>query len=347
MNSTIAALPDWARAHGDPLFIAVLRTVPADFQVVEDLGVEFSGEGEHDCLRIEKTAANTSWVAQKLAEHAGVRPVDVGFSGRKDRHAITAQTFSVRRPDRDGTDWNSFREDGVRILEQRRHHRKLKRGTHCANHFRIALRSKDIAPVASFRKSTENRLLRIAVVGVPNYFGEQRFGRAAGNIELARQALSGRRMRRDKRNIAISAARSLLFNEVLSARVRAANWNTIIQGELANLDGTGSVFAVDKVSDELQRRCAEFDIHPTASLWGAGAPLSDSDAAAIERIAASDHEDLASGLINARIAASSRPLRLKVSNLKFEFGDDVLWLNFKLAKGGYATAVLREIARTG
>jgi tRNA pseudouridine13 synthase len=186
----------------------------------------------------------------------------------------------------------------------------------------------------------------MAELGVPNYFGEQRFGRAGGNIELARRALSGRRMHRDKRNMAISAARSLLFNEILSARVRAVNWNTVMQGELANLDGKGSVFAVDELSVELQHRCAAFDIHPTGSLWGSGAPLGDSFVAEIERNATRAHEDLAEGLINARVPASSRSLRLKVEKLQFEFGDGVLWLEFSLAKGGYATAVLREIART-
>jgi tRNA pseudouridine13 synthase len=98
------ALPDWAHAHGAPLFAASIRDKPADFQVVENLGFEFSGAGEHDYLWVEKTAANTDWVGRQLARHAGVRPADVGYAGMKDRHAITRQWFSV--PCRGDADWS-------------------------------------------------------------------------------------------------------------------------------------------------------------------------------------------------------------------------------------------------
>jgi len=76
---TVQPLPDWPRAHGSPLFNARLRSTPNDFQVMEQLGWEFSGDGEHDYLWVEKTGANTEWVARQLALHAGVPPRDVGI----------------------------------------------------------------------------------------------------------------------------------------------------------------------------------------------------------------------------------------------------------------------------
>ena len=97
MQTGPGALPEWARAHGVALFAATIRDRPADFLVVENLGFEPAGCGEHDYLRVEKTAANTAWVARQLARHAGVRSADVGFAGMKDRHAITRQWFSVPR----------------------------------------------------------------------------------------------------------------------------------------------------------------------------------------------------------------------------------------------------------
>ena len=122
MPATPGALPEWSRAHGAPLFAASIRDEPSDFRVTENPGFELSGSGEHDYLWVEKVGANTDWVARQLARHAGVRPGDVGYSGMKDRHAITQQWFSV--PGRGGVDWESFAAEGVSIRAVRRHDRK-------------------------------------------------------------------------------------------------------------------------------------------------------------------------------------------------------------------------------
>ena len=335
----MSALPVWASAIGAPLFDAEIRATPEDFRVTERCDIECSGAGEHDFLWVKKTGQNTQWVAERLAEYAQVPVRDVGFAGMKDRHAITHQWFSVRRSGE--IDWAAFASDGIDVLEQRQHQRKLRRGAHAGNAFRIALRS---TTVGSCEKEIERRLTEIAATGVPNYFGEQRFGRDGRNIELCRRLFAGRRLSRAKRSIALSAARSLIFNAILSERVAANSWNQILPGELANLDGSASVFAVPDVSAELVRRCAEFDIHPSASLWGRGSPGSAGEVAALELRVADVHRELTQGLCAADMKAANRALRLPVQNLEWRFESDVLWLEFELAKGGYATAVLREIA---
>ena len=343
MPSTPAALPEWARAHGAPLFAASIRDEPADFQVIEDLGFDLAGDGEHDFLWVEKVAANTDWVARQLARHAGVRAADVGYSGMKDRHAITRQWFSVPRRE---TGWASFAAEGVTILDVRRHHRKLRRGAHAGNSFRIALRT---PRATALRQAAEERLACVADCGVPNYFGPQRFGRDGGNIDLARRLFSGARLKRDKRSIAISAARSFLFNEILSARVADGSWQQVLAGEVVNLDGSGSVFRADSVDETLERRAREMDIHPTATLWGLRSDKSRSEVSqgaieALQRNATEAHTDLRTGLERLGAKASQRPLRLRVQNLSWAFEDDALWLEFRLPAGGFATSVLREIA---
>ena len=345
MPSTPAALPEWARAHGAPLFAASIRDEPADFQVIEDLGFDLAGDGEHDFLWVEKVAANTDWVARQLARHAGVRAADVGYSGMKDRHAITRQWFSVPRRE---TGWASFAAEGVTILDVRRHHRKLRRGAHAGNSFRIALRT---PRATALRQAAEERLACVADCGVPNYFGPQRFGRDGGNIDLARRLFSGARLKRDKRSIAISAARSFLFNEILSARVADGSWQQVLPGEVVNLDGSGSVFRADSVDETLERRAREMDIHPTATLWGLRSDKSRSEVSqgaieALQRNATEAHTDLRTGLERLGAKASQRPLRLRVQNLSWAFEDDALWLEFRLPAGGFATSVLREIADT-
>ena len=341
MTPHSGALPDWARAHGAPLFAAGIRSRPSDFVVAEQLAIEFSGEGEHDYLHVRKTGANTQWVARQLARHADVALVDVGFGGLKDRHAETTQWFSVRRKSGTSDPWSTFDIEGVRILRHRRHRRKLRRGAHKANEFRIALRADVPVQVGD---AIVERLRRIESFGVPNYFGEQRFGFDGGNLDLARRCFKGDRLSRDKRSIAISAARSFVFNEILAARVIEKSWNHICQGDVANLDGSASIFMITEVDDKLRQRCDAMDIHPTGSLWGSGAPLGSHEIAELERTVACRHPELLEGLQGVSMDASSRALRLPVRELRWDIDSDALWLEFLLPRGAYATAVLREIA---
>lgn len=336
-------LPDWARVWGPPLIAARIRASAADFVVTEELAIDFSDDGEHDWLNVEKINANTQWVAERLADHAGVAARDVGFAGLKDRHAVTRQWFSVRRATSTGTDWQSFAVAGVRVLAQKQHRRKLRRGAHERNRFRIALRADHIE---SERDALDRRLATIGARGVPNYFGEQRFGRGGANLELCRAVFTGRRVSRAKRSLALSAARSLIFNDILAARVADGTWNTLLPGECVNLDGSASVFSMDAVTSELAGRCAEMDVHPSGTLWGLSAPRSTGSVAALEQQVAATHAALVAGLAKARVEASSRPLRLRVQDFNWEFADGALWLEFALGPGSYATAVLRELATT-
>jgi tRNA pseudouridine13 synthase len=332
------AIPDWTRTHGTPEIQGHIRQSASDFEVTEVLDYELSGAGEHDYLWLEKQGANTAWIAGKLAGHAGIRESDVGFAGLKDRNALTRQWFSVRRPSSAGTNWDSFDLPGVRILGQARHGRKLRRGAHSGNKFRIAIRGVD-APAATVNE----RLDLIRLAGVPNYFGEQRFGRDGNNLGLATDLFAGRRLRRNKRSIALSAARSYLFNHILQNRVREGSWNRLIPGECACLDGSNSIFVVDEVDQELQKRCVEMDIHPGGALWGRGESACSGDILSLEQSAVAPFEEFRKGL-EAQMDQSRRALRLAVRDLQWELDAQTLWLDFRLTRGGFATAVLREIA---
>ena len=340
MTGNPGAIPHWAHAHGPALCTADIRRHPGDFQVTEELGFEPSGDGEHDFLWVEKSGANTAWVGRQLARHAGVGSRDVGYAGLKDRHAVTKQWFSVRRPDRTGTDWGAFRADGVRILQTSRNRRKLRRGAHRANRFRIALRAPGIGDCAS---AVHERIARIRAHGVPNYFGPQRFGRDGGNIDLARQLHAGKALQREARGYALSAARSYLFNAILERRVRTGAWDRLLSGDIANLDASGSVFAVERLAPDLDERCRTMDIHPTATLWGRGAPLSTAEVARLENAVASAYPELASAVIDAGVDAASRSLRVRVENLECDVQTDVVWIEFRLTRGAFATAVIREL----
>ncbi len=316
------ALPEWARAHGSPLYAAMIRGSPADFDVTEELGYDFDGAGEHDFLYIEKIGTNTEWLARQLAKFAGVAARDVGYSGLKDRDAITRQWFSV--PRWHTPDWATLDIDGIKVRDVQRHSKKLRRGAHKANHFRIVLRGSGVGSVP-----IDERLAAIAEQGVPNYFGPQRFGRDGANLDLASVWAAGKRLPRHKRSIAISSARSFLFNETLHQRVQDGSWNRLLPGDIANLDGTGSVFIIDALDQELEQRCRELDLHPAAELPGDGSNCK--------------NELWQKAFDKARVKPGSRSLRLRVTDLQAHDVNNGIALTFTLGRGAFATSVLREI----
>jgi tRNA pseudouridine13 synthase len=331
-------IPDWLRADGQSRIQGAVRQSPQDFEVTETLGFAPAGSGEHDFLWLEKIGANTAWVAQQLARHAGIPLRDVGYAGLKDRHAVTRQWFSVRRPRGAGTDWDVWESPGVRILEVARHDRKLRRGAHSGNQFRIVVRGV-VATVDDIAEKTRSIVER----GVPNYFGPQRFGHDGQNMRLACELFAGRRMSRDKRSIAISSARAFLFNHVLQSRVRDDCWCTGLQGETFNLAGTNSIFVTDGITGEINARLRRHDIHPTAALWGRGAPQCSGEAAAREVAVVGEFGQIGSGLDAIGAEHARRPTRLTVQEFSWELRKCDLSLHFSLEQGGFATSVLREM----
>lgn len=339
VGSTHAPLP-WA--HGTPPLQAQLRTAPDDFRVEEVLGYDADGQGEHALLWVEKRGANTDWVARELAKFAGVSSVGVGYAGMKDRHAVTRQTFSVQLAGKPDPDWSTFPHAEVKVLAATRHSRKLKRGALRGNRFVLVLRQ-----VRGDRAAAECVLRQIAARGVPNYYGEQRFGREGGNVAQARSMFAGRRVERDKRSFLLSAARSQIFNSVLAARVERDAWDTPLDGEIWALAGSRSWFGPEPFSDVLAERLGRLDIHPSGPLWGQGELPSRDEAGALEQSIAHEYSDLATGLAAARMDQERRPLRLVPTDLTWRWlENNALELSFELPAGAYATVVVRELAQS-
>lgn len=333
---------DLPRAHGAPPLTGRLRAEPADFRVEEELGFEPSGQGEHALLIVEKTGANTDWVARQLAAAAGVAPVAVGYAGLKDRHAVTRQAFTVQLPGRADPDWSALAIAGVSVLSAARHDRKLKRGAHRGNRFRIRLRE-----VRGDRAAADARLEAMRARGVPNYFGEQRFGTDRNNLALAEALFAGRRLSREQRGFALSAARSELFNAVLAARVADDHWDRALDGEVWMLAGSNAIFGPEPWNEDLAQRLAAFDIDPTGPLWGRGELRSTGAVRALETAAIQALAPLARGLEREDVAQQRRALRLRPDGLAWNWEDgDRLVLDFRLPAGAFATTVVRELCDT-
>ena len=339
----------WRYLHGPPVGRARLRACPEDFQVEERLGFTLPDSGPHHWIYLRRHSLNTVDVAQMIARAAGVSRKDVGYSGLKDRKALASQWFSLPRCPVDSTIQDGLvslcqRDGRLELLRVSANARKLRRGVHRGNSFRITLRELDAE-----RAALEARLAVIRTGGVPNYFGPQRFGRDGGNLRTAVRLFGGEggRVNRMSRAMALSAARSWVFNEVLSHRIGHLAWNHLLEGDCLQLHGSRSHFIHDGTDSSVAERVALGDIHPTGPLWGRGRTAATGPAAVFEEAVVRGIDVLPQGLAAAGLKQERRALRLLPAGLDWRFeGSDVLVLQFVLPAGAFATAVLRELVQT-
>ncbi|MGH8179797.1 MAG: tRNA pseudouridine(13) synthase TruD [Steroidobacteraceae bacterium] len=327
---------DPPRAHGEPLCPGRLRVAPEDFLVEEQLGFTAAGAGQHVLLKVRKRDANTQWIARELARACGCQPRDVGYAGLKDRHAVATQWFTVPQSRLSPGDWTAVGSGEFEVLEAHRHSRKLPRGALAGNRFVIKVRDTIIDDA-----SLASRLAALETRGVPNYFGPQRFGRGGANLKRLGEEV--RALPPAERGFILSAARSLVFNAVLAERVADASWERLVPGDLANLDGRGSHFPVAAVDDALAARCAQLDIHPTGPLWGRGSPPSGGSVLELEQRVAAGLSAPCAQVAQAGMEQERRSLRLAVRDLRWRREGDSVVVEFRLGRGAYATAVLREV----
>lgn len=148
-----------------------------NFGVEEIPAYEPCGSGEHLYVRIEKRGLTSDEVADQLAKACRVKSMAVSCAGRKDRHAVTSQWFSVHFGDETGL--ASLQGDHLRVLAVSRHRNKLKPGHLRGNRFRLVLGG--VADCEGLKRD----LARLAQEGVPNRFGAQRFGTHRANLAVA------------------------------------------------------------------------------------------------------------------------------------------------------------------
>lgn len=333
---------NWHYALGGPLGRCLFKSCHEDFVVDERLPFEPDGEGEHLFLLMEKKGENTDWVAGLLARYAGVRRQAVSYAGRKDRHGITRQWFCVSLPGMADPDWSGLESDSMRIIRQSRHRKKLKIGTLKANDFCITLRNIDVDPAV-----VNTRLEQISREGVPNYFGEQRFGRHGQNIEKAVDMLGGQlRVRRNKRSVYLSSARSWLFNRVLSEKVSEAVWNQYLSGDVLGFQDSNSLI-FETPDDAMMARLDGGELSPTSPLWGGGLSKVADQVLAFESSITARYPQLSDGLERTGMLQERRVNRVIPQQMTWVWESssegDSLVLRFRLPKGCFATSVLREL----
>ncbi len=341
----------WAYLGNAPKGSGLFKSTPEDFVVIEDLGYGFSGEGEHIYVFLEKRNLNTAFVAEQLASFTQLPLRNITYAGRKDKYGVCRQWFGVHAPGIAEFDWSQCHIDGVNIVKVARHHKKLRTGQLKGNTFIIRLR--DVTDI----DDVTTKLDVIAQQGVPNYYGEQRFGvqritddgsvSKGGNLALAERMVQGEVIKnRNRRSMAISALRSWLFNEVISRRIEQGLFEQVLDGDAIGLTGSNSFFINDGSDTSLSDRYKAGDVCPTAPLWGKGNTIVHSNALDLETSVTKHITSVTQCLEDVGLKQERRQIRLWPKNLTYQQQDADLVVTFSLPSGCFATSILRECINT-
>ncbi len=326
-----------------------IKVAPEDF-VVEELPAYLpSGEGQHLYVWVEKRDLTTQDAARLLAQGVGTNERNVGYAGQKDKTALTRQWFSIVT----NRDEVAVDDPRVRILSVARHGNKLRLGHAKGNRFTVIVRG--VVPDACTR--AQAIIARLAVTGLPNFFGPQRFGRRADNAVLGaallglgehpqeRHAQADRHLRR----LALSALQSELFNRSLCERLADGLWDEVIEGDVLQRRGGGLFTTEDLAVD--RERLLRGEVDATGPLPG---PRERPEA----RGAAREREDRvlsAAGVpretfLHGRGEAEGarRPYRIPIADVTLRelAGSTALEVSFPLPPGSYATRVLAELTKS-
>lgn len=293
----------WPRWTTGPGAGGTWKASPDAFRVTEVPLQPPTGAGEHQWLRVEKIGLTTLDVADAIARIADVPIESVGYAGLKDRFARTIQDFTVHF----GHPVENL-PPGMRILERSRTARRLRSGQLAGNDFALYVQGGDPTIAAE-------RLERLRVTGMPNYYGPQRVGGTAPAEGKAILLGRGPRLRHNQLKFVLSAYQSLLFNRVLAARGQA------------RLDG-------DVLEDGI----------PTGPMFGPSMRQPEGAAAELEQriLDAEGLPDTVWWRFDKLTQGTRRKLWVPVQ-AELTTAPGGFWLEFRLPAGSYATELLEEL----
>lgn len=325
-----------------------IRSTPEDFRVDEIPAYAASGNGDHLFVRIEKRDLTTREACKRIAwalreQGCDIDLRNVGTAGLKDRHAVTTQWLSL--PGVNAEQVANLEVDGLRVLEAIPHEKKLRTGHLKGNRF--SLRVREVSPDDLARLGEVQTALDVLhTKGMPNYFGEQRFGRDGDNAEVALAFLKGEAKRprdRFRRKLLISALQSKLFNAVIAERLDGGGLAEVRLGELLKKEETGGLFCSTE-PDVDQKRADQWELSPTGPMFGSKMRRPEADADAAERTLLEAH-----GLSDELLAkmgkdgqGTRRQVRVRPGTPTLEAHEDGFTVSFDLPSGSYATVLLRE-----
>ncbi len=324
-----------------PIDFVFIQT-PDNFVVNEIPLYPFSGSGEHLVLTVRKKGLTTHELLNILSSNLGVKSLDIGYAGLKDKNAMTIQHISI--PKKCEERLATFSHPQIKILETTAHNNKIRLGHLKGNRFFIRL--KKVSKLNATK--LEHTLKNIAENGMPNYFGYQRFGKEGNNFQIG-ESLKELKKPKKMDKFFINAYQSALFNEWLNKRIifskeaeikgeikEQPQFFKLLKGDILNHYPHGKLFYADDANSEALRFKSK-EVAPTGLLCGSKVKIAQDDAYEIEK-------DFIDGDI--KISGDRRYAWIFPENIESEYKESDGWmeLHFELPKGSYATVLLEALA---
>ena len=285
-----------------------------------------------------------------LARRLRVAPREIGCAGLKDKHAVTRQWLSVPRVAPEAA--LAAGDEQLQVLRAVPHGNKLRTGHLRGNRFEVLLT--DLAPGEGAR--LREQLAALGRDGLPNRYGDQRFGRDGDNVARGIALLRGERRERDQRRqrLWLSSVQSAVFNEVLRARTAGGLLRTVLSGDVLQKAASGGVFVTEDPALD-QPRVDAGEVVTTGPMPGSWAkePPPGTEARALEDAALAaigvTREDLAAK--ERALPGARRPLLVPVTvpppASEQPDGDGTsLRIAFELPAGTYATVLVAALGVT-
>ena len=305
-----------------------------DFIVTED-PIRFTNKGNFIILKIEKERLGTWDLIDSLARNLNIYDNEIGYAGLKDKNATTTQYISI--PRKYAKDIKKFKHPKIKILDTFLHSTKLNIGDLLGNSFEINLHEVEACDVGIIEK----RLHEIAKVGMPNFFGYQRFGKdIKENLEKANKIIYGDLKIRDRKleKMLISIYQSDLFNKWLAKRVEISDEKfKLLDGDVMNSLIDSKQFTPNKINEMIIKDFEDKKIVPTGLLCGRDVFRARGEAQEIEK----EFDDTYIQEKGLRRDAIVFPKEIFVN---YDVKEKKCKLKFKLPKASYATVLVENIA---
>ncbi len=350
---TWTPLPKKRRSFGQPCVSGTFVSSAEDFHVEEIPAYMPCGEGEHAYLWLEKSNLPADALFAHVSRVFKVSRRDIGYAGLKDTRATTLQFLSVPRAAvaNVAADWAAcatlLDTPQVRLVQGNYHQNKLRVGHLRGNRFTVILRNSGPDDLAR----AEAIAARLQAQGMPNYYGDQRFGRDQSTLQHGLSLLSGtsthksggaRQAWLDK--LALSAVQSALFNDYLALREQSGHRDQVIDGDILQVCASGGLFATDDPAVD-QARFAAQEVVPAGPMFGPSMKPARGTADALEQaaLAAAGLQAEAFTRYKRLTQGTRRATLIWLTDMLVQAQEaSTLRLQFTLPSGSYATEVIAE-----
>lgn len=333
-----------------------LRATPEHFLVEELALYTPQGDGQHLYVNLTKVGTTTKEIQEQLARLFQLRPGEVSFAGMKDKHARTTQTFSLNVGHQPPAAVEQFVTDAMQRIRDNLnvevhwanlHRNKLRLGHLLGNRFVITITNLDDGLDESVARARDI-VQEMARMGVPNFFGPQRFGATGSNVRQGMAMLLGERNKSARwlRRLLATAYQSYLCNRYLARRVELGSFSHLLAGDVAKKHATGGMFSVEDVTVEQPRYEAQ-EISFTAPMYGPKMWAATGAAADLEAEVFAESPVTMEHFDAFGVEGTRRLGRLLLPDCTVEANEALngVTVAFSLPKGAFATTILREIMK--